>query len=208
MLGDPGSELRTRMQRVGVVGMFGGCCGDPCAQEVKGIVENEFRFTNQSDNETLMEAERLIRRYTESRETLKRLGVIRTGRSLQGDYAEWIVSRMLGLDLSKSAVEKGIDGRDSADRTYQIKSRQVADLASARTSFDISDPLSVPFDYLVGVFFGQAFEVLGVIRIPYEVVMELGSQTRSTFRLYWNSRTSQDSRIERVFWPEDTRKQE
>ncbi len=163
-----------------------------------------FRFINENDNETLIEAERLIRRYLGAREALKGLGVIRTERTFQGDYAEWIVSRMLDLDLSMSAVEKGIDARDPQGKTYQIKSRRVGDLPSARTSFDMRAP-EFPFDYLVGVFFGPVFEVLGVIRVPYDVVIELGSQTGSTFRLYWNRRSSQDPRIERLFWTDDPR---
>ena len=162
----------------------------------------KFRLTDENDDETLPEAERLIRRYVGAREALKALGVIRTERNLEGDYAEWIVSRMLRLDLSESAVQKGIDGRDAHGRTYQIKSRRVGDLSTARTSFDMRDPARPRFDYLVAVFFGPAFEVLGVVRVPYAVVMELGSQTRSTFRLYWNRRNSEDPRVERLFWTE------
>jgi hypothetical protein len=105
---------------------------------------------------------------------------------LQGDYAEWLVSRFLGLDLSESTVEKGVDAKGPDGRTYQIKSRIVGGL-SHPTSFDISDP-SFRFDYLVGVHFGLSLEVLGVVRVPYEAVMELSSQTASTFRFYWNRR--------------------
>jgi hypothetical protein len=162
-----------------------------------------FRFTHDNDNQTLTEARGLIRRYVEAREALKDLGVIRTERNLQGDYAEWLVSRMLDVDLSESAVQKGIDGRDAEGKTYQIKSRRVSDLASARTSFDMRDPDRLRFDYLVAVFFSPAFELLGVVRLPYDVVMELGSQTRSTFRLRWNRRNAEDPRVERLFWSED-----
>ena len=105
---------------------------------------------------------------------------------------------MLHLQLSESAVEKGIDAKDSQCRTYQIKSRIVSDLSSP-TSFDLSDP-GFRFDYLVGVFFSPELEVLGVLRIPYDVVIELGSQTASTFRLYWRDPFSMDSRMERLFW--------
>jgi hypothetical protein len=146
--------------------------------------------------------EALIRRYVGAREALKDLGVIRTERNFEGDYAEWLVSRMLNLDLSASSVQKEIDGRDPQGKTYQIKSRRVGDLSSARTSFDMRDPARLRFDYLVAVFFSLTFKVLGVIRIPHNVVMELGSQTRSTFRFYWNRRNSMDARVERLFWPE------
>ncbi len=49
---------------------------------------SKFRFTDENDDETLIEAERPIRRYLGAREALKDLGVIRTERTLQGDYAE------------------------------------------------------------------------------------------------------------------------
>ena len=169
----------------------------------EGVMATNFRLPDEKDNHILSEAEGLIRRYLEARDGLKSLGVIRTERTFQGDYAEWIVSRMLNLDLSESSVETGIDGRDSLGKTYQIKSRRVHQLSSARTSFDMRDR-RFHFDYLAGVFFGPSFEVLGVIRVPYEVVTDLGSQTRSTFRFYWNRRSSRDPRVERLFWAEDS----
>ncbi len=70
------------------------------------MVVSKFQFTNENDNETLIEAERLIRRYVGAREALRDLGVIRTERNLEGDYAEWVVSRMLNLDLSESGRER------------------------------------------------------------------------------------------------------
>lgn len=159
---------------------------------------NAFDFVNEEDNETLESARHLIRHYLDAREGLEGLGILRSGRTLQGDYAEWLVARLLGLQLSESSVEKGLDAKDQQGKTYQIKSRIVSDLSS-RTSFDLSDP-ELRFDYLVAVFFNPELDVLGVLRIPYEVVIELGSQTASTFRLYWRGPSSLDSRMERLFW--------
>jgi hypothetical protein len=159
---------------------------------------NAFNFTNEEDTETLESARHLIRRYLDAREGLKKLGILRSGRTLQGDYAEWLVARLLHLQLSDSGVEKGIDAKDAQGKTYQIKSRIVSDLSSP-TSFDLGDP-GFRFDYLVGVFFSPELEVLGVLRIPYDVVIGLGSQTASTFRLYWRGPSSMDSRMERLFW--------
>ena len=95
-------------------------------------------------------------------------------------------------------MEKGLDAKDSQGKTYQIKSRIVSDLSS-RTSFDLGNP-EFRFDYLVAVFFNPGFDVLGILRVPYDVVIELGSQTSSTFRLYWKGMSSLDNRMERLIW--------
>ncbi len=160
-----------------------------------------FDLANEGDKDTLEEGRHLIRRYLDAREGLKQLGILRSGRTLQGDYAEWLVARFLDLRLSESTIEKGIDAVDADGRTYQIKSRMVSDLSSG-TSFDLSDP-RFRFDYLAAVFFDLELEVLGILRIPYEVVIELGSQTKSTFRLYWRGESSLDSRMERLFWKDE-----
>ena len=159
---------------------------------------NAFNLANEEDKETLESAKHLIRRYLDAREGLKQLGILRSGRTLQGDYAEWLVAHLLNLQLSESSVEKGVDAKDSQGRTYQIKSRIVSDLSSP-TSFDFSNQ-KFRFDYLVAVFFSPEFDVLGILRVPYDVVMELGSQTSSTFRLYWRGMSSLDSRMEQLFW--------
>lgn len=160
-----------------------------------------FNLANSADRNTLEESRHLIHQYLDARESLKELGILRSGRTLQGDFAEWLVARFLGLELSESAVEKGVDATGPEGETYQIKSRVVPAL-SARTSFDLSDP-DFLFDYLVAVFFNPELEVLGMLRIPRGVVIELGSQTRSTFRLYWRGESSLDTRMERLFWKDE-----
>ena len=122
----------------------------------------------------------------------------RSGRNLQGDYAEWLVAHFLEIELSDNPVEKAVDARDADGHTYQIKSRMVKPLTSP-TSFDITD-INAAFDYLIGVFFDTSFQVLGIIQSPYAVVKELGSQSSTTFRLRWNKKTQLDQRIERLFW--------
>lgn len=163
---------------------------------------NTFGLTNEEDKKTFADARHLIRGYLDARDGLKRLGILRTGRTLQGDYAEWLVARLLSLELSETSVQKGIDAKDYQDRTYQIKSRIVANLSSP-TSFDLSDP-GFRFDFLVAVFFDPQLGVLGVLRVPYDVVMELGSQTRTTFRLYWRGASTLADRMERLFWSGST----
>jgi len=136
--------------------------------------------------------------YVSSRKGLKQLGILRTERSLQADYAEWLAAQILGLKLEENPVNKGFDATDEDGNRYQIKSRIVSSL-SERTSFDMKSG-EQEFDYLVGVFFNRKFKVLGIIVAPYEVVKEHGRQTESRFSFRWNRRTAKDPRIRKILW--------
>ncbi len=161
----------------------------------------KFELQDEETRKTFAVAGHLIKCYVASRDGLRELGILRTERTLQGDYAEWLCAKLLGLTLSPNTVEQGIDARDAAGHTYQIKSRIVATLTQS-TSFDfISDELH--FDWLLAVFFSRYFDLLGVIRVPRTLVMELGSQTSSTFRFRWNRAVAQHPGIERLVWQEE-----
>jgi hypothetical protein len=68
------------------------------------------------------------------------------------------------------------------------------------TSFDLTN-INDHFDFLVGVFFeAETFEVIGIIKIPYETVMDRGNQTKSTFRYRWNEKARADKSTEMLFW--------
>ena len=99
-------------------------------------------------------------------------------------------------------MEKHVDAKDAAERTYQIKSRIVRSM-SQNTSFDFRAS-ELAFDFLIAVFFDQSFDVLAVLRIPRNVVTALSHQTASTLRFRWNRACANDSRIERVFWRPST----
>ena len=141
----------------------------------------------------------LIQNYLAARQGLMDLGILRSERNLQGDYAEWLVAKMLHLQLVPNTVQKGIDATDTNGCTYQIKSRLVKSLEQ-NTSFDFKmiDPR---FDYLVCVFFSSEFEPIGIVRVPYEVVHELGIQNTNGFRFRWNKHNAKDVRFEYLFFP-------
>lgn len=88
--------------------------------------------------------------------------------------------KILGLRLADNPVKKGIDATDKNKRTYQIKSR-IVDTLEENTSFDFIT-IESSFDYLICVFFSPELEPLSIIRIPYEVVRELGVQNAKGFR--------------------------
>jgi hypothetical protein len=155
-----------------------------------------FAFKVEMAQQTLAVATHLIHCYLAARSALRELGILRTERTLQGDYAEWLVATFLGLQLTPSTVQKGHDALDAAGRRYQIKSRIVQNPA-ASTSFDFASN-ELTFDFLVAVLFSPQLEVLDFIRVPREVVLALGSQTSSSFRFRWNSVTAEHPGVEHL----------
>ena len=169
-----------------------------------------FKFKNEGDNAIITEAAEHIARYVEAKRGLRELGVVRTNKDIPGDYAEWIAARLLDLELCSSATEQSIDAFDAEGRKYQIKSRQVDRLNQAKilflTDFDMAEPGHDPFDFLIGVLFSPALEVLAVVKIPVEVVWDLGRLRTSGrgWKMHWNRSVWSDPRVERIFWADDT----
>src|SRR6266478_5334019 len=161
-------------------------------------MNTELQFTKSEARDAFAVAGHLIGCYLSSRAGLKELGILRTERTLQGDFAEWLVAHLLDLELSRSTVEKHVDARDAAGRSYQIKSRIVTNMSNS-TSFDFRSSELV-FDFLVAVFFDPSLSVLAVLRVPRDVVTALSHQTASTLRFRWNRACVDDPRIERIFW--------
>lgn len=99
-------------------------------------------------------------------------GVVRTYNSPVGDYAEWLVSTKLNLQLEKNS-EKGYDAMD-AERglRYQVKSRWMHPGKNSRQLNVIRNYEDNQFDYLVAVIFGNDFDVAEVYLIPHDVLKE------------------------------------
>jgi hypothetical protein len=153
----------------------------------------KLAFKRRRDRDVYRAAQKAVRQHIAARNQLTRLGVLRSGRAVQSDFAEWIASTALGLRLSSNAVQESYDATDSHGRKYQIKARVTSSL-EASTSFDFrKKPRG--FDFLVSIFFDGQYGVLGVAKIPCSVVVTLGSQTKGRFSFRWNSRTRNDPRI-------------
>ena len=170
------------------------------------ITNNNGIHFNANLRNDLELAECFIKSYIAAREGLTKLGILRSQRTLQVDYAEWLCAKLLGLKLEPNLVQKGYDAKDDLGNTYQIKSRIVKSLYK-NTSFDFRD-IDLKFDYLLCVFLSPAFDLLAIACVPYKVVQELGTQTTTSFRFRWNKKTAKDSRIKWVFMNKNERNME
>ena len=127
-----------------------------------------------------------------------KLGILRSERMVQGDFAEWLVSRMFGLTLPDNTVQAGFDAKDEKGNKYQIKSRILPDVME-NTAFDIAD-IEGDFDFLICVFFTERLTLRGIVQVSRDVVRELGNQTKKKFSFRWNRETSGDPRIRKLYW--------
>ncbi len=105
----------------------------------------------------------LVNLYGNILSELNSRGVVRTYNSPVGDYAEWLVSHKLGLNLERNS-QKGYDTcleQDKVRITYQIKSRWEHGAPSAKTRklSVLRDVGENAFHYLIAVIFGPHFEV-------------------------------------------------
>lgn len=103
---------------------------------------------------------------------LKQRGVIRTNNNPVGDYAEWLVSQKLNLNLEKNS-KKSYDAEDeSTGETYQIKARWECGGVSgqSRQLSMLRNLEKNDFDNLVVVIFNNDFIVKEAYLIPCETV--------------------------------------
>lgn len=103
---------------------------------------------------------------------LKTRGIVRSKNNPTGDYAEWLVSKRLGLALEPNSA-KGFDATDSQRLRYQIKGRRVTPDNPSTQLGIIRNLDGRDFDFLVGVVFDADWKVLRAAKIPHDVVRTL-----------------------------------
>lgn len=111
-----------------------------------------------------------LKTYAEILNSLYSEGIVRTYNSPVGDYAEWIASKKLGLELQKNSAA-GFDALDKeTGLRYQVKSRWAHPGNNSRQLNVIRDYDKKPFDYLVAIIFGENFDVEEAYLIPHEII--------------------------------------
>ena len=130
---------------------------------------------------------------------LQRRGILRSDNTPTGDYAEWIVSQALGLSLEGNS-KAGYDAIGSDGTRYQIKARRLVTTKTSRQLSAIRNLDQDPFDYLIIVLFGPAFEVLECWQVPIDVVREHAIWTKHVngHRLHARGAVLSDPRVTRL----------
>jgi len=114
----------------------------------------------------------LMNMYANILTELHKQKVVRTYNSPVGDYAEWLVSKKLGLKLEQNS-EKGYDAHDpNSDVRYQIKSRWERGYPSiqSRELNVIRNYDENKFNYLIIVIFDEHFGVKEAYILPYAII--------------------------------------
>jgi hypothetical protein len=113
----------------------------------------------------------LLRCHAAILDTLRARGVIRTQNNPVADYAEWVVSKALGLELTPNS-NAGYDAVGTDGTRYQIKSRRVDLLRDRRQLGVIRNLDDVEFDYLIGVLFSRDFSTVEAYKVPHAIIRD------------------------------------
>lgn len=98
-------------------------------------------------------------------------GVVRTRNNPIGDYAEWLVSSKLNLQLQRNS-KAGYDAVSKNGIRYQIKSRRVTAKKKPTQLSAIRKINEDDFDVLIALIFNAEYEVITALEIPKEIVIE------------------------------------
>ncbi len=97
--------------------------------------------------------------------------VIRTKNNPVGDYAEWLVSKALGMTLLSNS-SAGADAIDADGMKVQIKARRVTPDNPSRQLSALRNYEAADFDYLIAVIFDENYNILDSYKIPHEVIRD------------------------------------
>jgi len=113
-------------------------------------------------------AKKAINEFAKSYNDLEESGIIHS-RRIVGDIGEFYACRRLGLVISDSRNEKGIDARDKKGLTYEIKTRRVYE-SGRRISETrrLNNLVGKSADYLIVVALNRKFKCAGMWLLPME----------------------------------------
>jgi len=120
----------------------------------------------------------LLKIYSEILKELRRRNLIRSTNNPVADIAETLVALALKLEL----VEASTAGYDAISKSnglrYEIKSRRITSENKSRQLSFIRELDKEHFDFLVGVLFGEDFQILKACIIPRSTVQKLAKYVK------------------------------
>ena len=118
-----------------------------------------------SINLDLLSPEDMLKLYGAIIGELKERKILRTNNLPQGDYAEWLVCKTLGLTMAPPST-KGYDATGKGGIRYQIKGLWEPEPKKGQRQLSALRDLATGFDDLIAVIFDRSFEVKAAYRIP------------------------------------------
>lgn len=101
--------------------------------------------------------------------------IIRTN-NLIGDYTEWLVAKVLRLELAHNST-KDYDAEDSQGKRYQIKSTR---MTKRNKSQQLSAIRGEEFDFIIAVVYDEEYEILHALKIPKTTVLKYAKNSQRT----------------------------
>jgi hypothetical protein len=129
-------------------------------------------------------------------EELKNRKICRTKNNPVSDYAEWLVSTMMGLQLTANS-NHGHDAIDSEQKRYQIKCRRVTPDNKSRQLGVIRNLENKAFDVLIVVIFNHEYTIDCAVMMPHEVIADYAAYRKHVngHILHLRGKILQDNRV-------------
>jgi len=109
-----------------------------------------------------------INEFAKVYDELEKCGIIRS-RRIVGDIGEFYACRRLGLEISDSKNEKGIDARDKNGSTFEIKTRRVYESGRRiNETRRLNNLVGKSARYLIVVTLDRSFKCSGMWLIPMQ----------------------------------------
>lgn len=130
------------------------------------VINSGIEVIDKSEIKIPTTAKKAINEFAKAYDELEESGIIRS-RRIVGDIGEFYACRRLGLVISESRNEKGIDARDKKGLTYEIKTRRVYE-SGRRISETrrLNNLVGKSADYLIVVALDRKFKCAGMWLLP------------------------------------------
>jgi hypothetical protein len=121
----------------------------------------------------------LLGAYADVMGELRKRGIVRTGNSPVGDYAELLFANAFGWSLQRNSAS-AYDALDGQGVRYQIKGRRLSHPGASRQLGALRKLFDNTFDVLAAALFNDDFTVMKAVLVPHEVVLKRARRSEHT----------------------------
>lgn len=153
----------------------------PARTEASSLAVQPLELEAQAQKDFILRSSvvELLAIYGDVMSELRKRGVIRTGNSPVGDYAELLFAKAFDWSLEQNSAS-GHDAKDTQGQRYQIKGRRIQNPAASRQLSAFRKINEHTFDFLAAVLFDSNFKVFRAIIIPHALVQARARRSEHT----------------------------